>query len=82
VKGLGKGRWGGWPDNKLREAQERMREEKKMRKLLESALRVMEQDERQIDGIKCCSLNSTLRTTLARPRLSDTDWYPSSGDFE
>jgi len=59
-----------------------MREEKKMRKLLESALRVMEQDERQIDGIKCCSLNSTLRTTLARPRLSDTDWYPSSGDFE
>jgi len=35
-----------------------MREEKKMRKLLESALRVMEQDERQIDGIKCCSLNS------------------------
>jgi hypothetical protein len=59
VKGLGKGRWGGWPEGKLLEAQERMREEKKMRKLLESALRMMEQDKRQIAEIKCNSQDLT-----------------------
>jgi len=59
------------------EAQERMREEEKMRKLLESALRMMEQDERQIAGIKCCSLNSVcsrIQTSLGHccqcPRVS------------
>ena len=29
------------------------------------------------DRMKCSSLNSTFRTTLARPHISDTDWYPS-----
>ena len=29
--------------------------------------------------IICSSLNSTLRTTSARPHVSDTDWYPSRG---
>ena len=30
-----------------------------------------------LDRMKCSSLNSTLRTILARPHVSDTDWYPS-----
>ena len=41
------------------------------------------QDTLRDDPMKCSSLNSTLRTTLARPHVSDTDWYPSlGGDFE